>query len=282
MLLLSFLGASVVVSDAISNDAATTTPCVAPRITDASVAVGAPRAVLDFEFSGGYSDDACEQWRLRCDNESAAAGNGLHLNFTSFETASHDTDGYVPDKVVLHDGDPTPSAQLAALTGWRALVAYHVAASGLMTVSFASENPFTRDGFVAEYWCGPVPPLPLGTAASYTIAGAPDSEYNGVYRRLSTVRCNDKPVFMPQYSCCSSSGYDHHVLFQPTGYTYWMIGSGYRLADCDNRGYARSNGNGGSCPSSPDGAGCGGLWQAVTYGCGSSWCDAPTLTVTAP
>jgi hypothetical protein len=83
--------------------------------------------------------------------------------------------------------------------------------------------------------------------------------------------------------CCGSAGFSGRVLFQPTGYSYWMVGSGYRLADCDDRGYARSNGNGGSCPASPDRAGCAGLWQATTYDCGSStWCDAATLTVAVP
>ena len=115
-------------------------------------------------------------------------------------------------------------------------------------------------------------PLPAGMAESYTISGAPRSQRNGRYLRLPS-ECNAKPVYQLE-------GTDY-VLFQPTGRSHWMVGSSNRLADCGTSGWISSSR--GSCGASPDGAGCAGLWRATTDDCGgSSWCDAPTITVSTP
>ena len=114
-------------------------------------------------------------------------------------------------------------------------------------------------------------------ADGYTISGAPRSQRNGRYTLLRGAECNSKPVYQMTaggYSMSSS-----YVLFQPADRSYWMVGSSDRIADCDNRGWVSSNG--GWCSTSPDGAGCAGLWRANTGNCGgSSWCNAPTLAVT--
>jgi hypothetical protein len=85
--------------------------------------------------------------------------------------------------------------------------------------------------------------------------------------------CNGKPVYKMEGAA--------YVLFQPIDEPYWMVGSADRITDCDASGWVSSSA--GSCSLSPDGAGCAGLWRANTDDCGgdSTWCDAPTLTVTA-
>ena len=80
--------------------------------------------------------------------------------------------------------------------------------------------------------------------------------------------CNGKPAYQS-----SIGGY---VLFQPDDESKWMVGPSTRLLDCAPNGWMRSNGNGGSCPATPDGAGCAGLWQEWD---GNGWQDAPALTV---
>jgi hypothetical protein len=245
--------------------------CLAPRITNASVAVGAPRAVLD--FSGGYGTDACEQWRLSCDT--VISGNGLHLRFTQFDTESCcDEVSLYDDRSPSYDGSRA-SVRLPGgeLSGSAVSPEYHVAAGGVMTVDFSSDSSIERDGFVAEYWCEPVPPLPAGMAEAYHVSNAPDADFDGWYHRLF-VNCNDKPLYMMRWGF-------KLVLFQPTGSSSWVVGPSERIDDCANVGWISASAD--SCPASPADAGCAGQWWfSAPGGAGASWSSAPSLMVTAP
>ena len=88
------------------------------------------------------------------------------------------------------------------------------------------------------------------------------------HRSILAGECNGKPAYQS-----SIGGF---VLFQPTDRSSWMMGPSTRLLDCVSTGWIRSNGNGGSCPATPDGAGCAGGWQEWD---GNGWQDAPALTV---
>ena len=77
---------------------------------------------------------------------------------------------------------------------------------------------------------------------------------NGRYMYAETVHvCNSKPVYQ-------KGGSDGWVLYQPSGYSDWRVGSSDRATDCENTDVLQSDGNGGVCPDSPDGAGCAGKW----------------------
>ena len=104
-------------------------------------------------------------------------------------------------------------------------------------------------------------------AASYTISGARRTYLNGQYALAG--ECNGKPAYQ-----LAAGGY---VLLQPNNRSYWIVGTSSRLADCGRLGWANSDGNGGSCPASPDGAGCEGLWQELNTTL--LWQNAPALAV---
>lgn len=119
---------------------------------------------------------------------------------------------------------------------------------------------------------------------AYMVDGAPRSQYEGIYHR-TTAQCNSKPVYQ-----LGSDQYGY-VLFQPEDWDLssddvWMIGTWDRLTDCAARASSNwfsSYGNGGSCPTSPDGDGCVGKWTescVFTHHVGSV-CNSPGLTVHA-
>ena len=82
--------------------------------------------------------------------------------------------------------------------------------------------------------------------------------------------CSDKPVYQ-------KGGSDGYVLFQPSEGSKWDVScSGYMYTSCVASGFFRSNGNGGVCPDSPDGAGCAGKWQEWDA---SKWKNIPSLAV---
>jgi hypothetical protein len=108
-------------------------------------------------------------------------------------------------------------------------------------------------------------------AEAYVVSGAADEKYDGRYDRLSA-ECNSKPVYQ-------QDGLSGYVLFQPTGHSYWMVGTGGYDTSCASSGGISSSS--GVCPASPDGSGCEGRWQENTQGCGegSIWCNVPSLAV---
>ena len=112
-----------------------------------------------------------------------------------------------------------------------------------------------------------------GTAAHPASA----SQFDGTYYRMATAQCNGKPV----YQLGGSDG--GYVLFQPEGYSNWMIYTSDRATDCAATAHIESSGNGGSCAASPDGGGCSGKWQEYDMqGCDDAWCNRPELSVTNP
>ena len=109
----------------------------------------------------------------------------------------------------------------------------------------------------------------MGMAEAYSITGAADDEYDGRYERLAA-ECGGKPVYQ-------QSGGDGYVLYQPTDRSNWVVSSSSRITSCSYVGsIISSDGNGGSCAASPDGAGCAGRWRLVIQSI-----SQPSLAVSA-
>ena len=117
-------------------------------------------------------------------------------------------------------------------------------------------------------------------AAAFVVSRANSTDTNGLYDRAPTI-CNAKPVFQ---------GRSGLRFFQLSGSLDWVVIRWiYAGDDCTTGSYTslylRSNGNGGDCPDSPDGAGCKGKWQecskwGVDDMC-SKWVNNPSLAVVA-
>eukprot|EP01045_Picozoa_sp_COSAG04_P018756 COSAG04_NODE_1760_length_5665_cov_4.392203_3_plen_659_part_00 len=117
-------------------------------------------------------------------------------------------------------------------------------------------------------WC-PSPGLTVNTQCTdgcYTVRGA--KLRNGVYARLGTARCNNRPVYQNIASA------DAYVLFQPTDTSYWLVGSSEHATNCENIGWIQSVPG---CATRPDAAGCAGLWREYN---GSHWQPVSGLTLT--
>jgi hypothetical protein len=108
-------------------------------------------------------------------------------------------------------------------------------------------------------------------AAAFTLSGNSGSpDLNGRYTKTTHV-CGSKPVYQ-------KGGSDGVVLFRPDGDASWTVSTSGDATDCKTGGYLSTNGNGGVCPESPDGAGCAGKWRAhYTDG----WRNKPTIAVVA-
>jgi|EP01047_Picozoa_sp_COSAG01_P005657 hypothetical protein len=115
-------------------------------------------------------------------------------------------------------------------------------------------------------------------AGAFTISGATRGELNGLYSRTNHT-CHGKPVYQ-------KGGSDGYVLFQPSEYLVWMVGSSERATGCEYEATGYLSSQDGSCAASPDGAGCAGKWtQNTDYGdCHARdfhWCTNPNITVVA-
>ena len=75
------------------------------------------------------------------------------------------------------------------------------------------------------------------------------------------------------------------MLFQPTGYTTWMVGPSDQATSCESNGYLTTTGyrslwrDTGYCPDSPNGASCAGKWPENAGDCGPDWCLNPSIAV---
>ena len=107
----------------------------------------------------------------------------------------------------------------------------------------------------------PEPPLP----DAYMVAGSDAGQRDGHYVRLPSAECNDKPVYQRDGG---------HVLFQPTGKEYWMVGPSTQSSSCDSSGWLTSPY---TCASGPDR--CEGDWVAWAEWDGDAWTDDPAFIV---
>ena len=119
--------------------------------------------------------------------------------------------------------------------------------------------------------------------AAFRITGAARAHYNGMYSRMATRTCNDKPVYklggVYRYvSNLDIRPYDK-FLFQPTFSTGWMVSSSNHITECESWGVIASDHN--RCAARPDGGDCVGTWRESTSDCGedSTWCPSPGLSV---
>ena len=70
-------------------------------------------------------------------------------------------------------------------------------------------------------------PLP-----AFIVVGSPGATTDGIYTQTNAT-CNRKPVYQAEGSYDGTHGGD--VLYQPSGYPYWKIGSSGELTDCSHQ-----------------------------------------------
>jgi uncharacterized protein YegL len=110
-------------------------------------------------------------------------------------------------------------------------------------------------------------------APTYIISGADDNSRNGRYERLVD-ECSGFPVYQ-------KGGRGGYVLFQPNNHNEWAVSTSDHKTSCASTGLIHSGL--GSCPLSPDGAGCASRWREWRDGViGSQWELVRSIAVSVP